>query len=72
MTDLKLFEKESRTTQLVFSYQGGKKVSYVLQMINLVSSFGWINVAVPREVNVETLVVDGCKNHTVINGVKQG
>ena len=25
--DLQLFDKESRTTQLVFSYQGGKKVS---------------------------------------------
>lgn len=25
--DLKLFDKEFRSTQLVFSYQGGKKVS---------------------------------------------
>ena len=28
--DLKLFDKEFRSTQLVFSYQGGKKVSELL------------------------------------------
>ena len=42
LTDLKLFEKESRTTQLVFSYQGGKKVSSEFKMISLVNSFCWI------------------------------
>lgn len=33
--DLKLFEKESRTTQLVFSYQGGKKVPKLREPRNL-------------------------------------
>lgn len=31
--DLKLFDKEFRSTQLVFSYQGGKKVSELLPPI---------------------------------------
>ena len=33
LLDLKLFDKEFRSTQLVFSYQGGKKVSELLPPI---------------------------------------
>ena len=32
LLDLKLYDKESRSTQLVFSYQGGKKVSNEINM----------------------------------------